>query len=436
MKNSSLKPKVAFIGAFLASALLLSACSGDEPVSTPVEQVSVSAKSDIRSVEEACDIAIAFLSADSDALQSRSVSDIDNVKVGYGTNSRNSTDTLFYSVNLSDNEGFVIVSAPKAAVPVLAYVEAGSYDPAETTDNPGFNLFIEKSKEYTTNASITIDTIDIKPYKKPYTVVREAKPRLKVEWGQSYPEGILCPNGLCGCDQTAMAQVFSYFEQPTSIELTYPGHDVDRVQLNWSEIKKHRVSCYNEFFSLRTHMENCNATQESHNALAYLCRELGHRNNAEYKDNNGFPETYTLTDAVYSLYKTLLPSKTFTPFTSFSATYFNRLISNMKTYGAVAIFRGSTDQDKGHSWICDGGKHYEYHTQAILLNGKEDIRNTYYFHFNWGECGDSNGYFLGDVYDPDQVLQEDEIPAPVNPTLPLSISRSGYSKDVHFYMIY
>ena len=434
---------MAFIGAFLASALLLSACSGDEPVSTPIEPVSVSAKSDIRSVEEACDIAIAFLSADSDAPQSRSASDIDNVKVGYGTNSRNSTDTLFYSVNLSDNEGFVIVSAPKAAVPVLAYVEAGSYDPAETTDNPGFNLFIEKSKEYTTNASFTIDTIDIKPYKKPYTVVREVRPRLKVEWGQSYPEGILCPNGLCGCEQTAMAQVFSYFEQPTSIELTYPGHDIDRVQLNWSEIKKHRVSCYNDFFSLRTHMENCNVTQESHNALAYLCRELGHRNNTDYKENNGLPSTSTLSAAAHLLFKALLPSKTVTAFTRFDTTYFNRLISDMSTYGAVAVFRGSEDEnenennDSGHAWVCDGGKHYEYHTQAFLLNGKEDIRNTYYFHFNWGECGDSNGYFLGDVYDPNQGLQENEIPEPVNPRLPIyPTSRSGYSNNVHFYMIY
>ena len=436
MKNSSPKTKMAFIGAFLDSALLLPACSGDEPVSTPVEPVSVSAKSDIRSVEEACDIAIAFLSADSDAPQSRSASDIDNVKVGYGTNSRNSTDTLFYSVNLSDNEGFVIVSAPKAAVPVLAYVEAGSYDPAETTDNPGFNLFIEKSKEYTTNASFTIDTIDIKPYKKPYTVVREARPRLKVEWGQSYPEGILCPNGLCGCDQTAMAQVFSYFEQPTSIELTYPGHDIDRVQLNWSEIKKHRVSCYNDFFSLRTHMENCDATQESHNALAYLCRELGHRNNADYQEIDGFPRTATQWNIANSLYIILLPSKTVTPVTPFNSTHFNTLITNMRSYGAVAHFRGKDSEYGGHGWLCDGGKHYEYHTQAFLLNGEEDIRNTYYFHFNWGECGDSNGYFLGDVYDTTKGLQEDEIPDPVNPCLPFPLSRSDFSTNVYYYMIY
>lgn len=436
MKNFSLKPKVAFIGAFLASALLLPACSGDEPVSTPVEPVS--AKSDIRSVEEACDIAIAFLSADSDAPQSRSASDIDNVKVGYGTNSRNSTDTLFYSVNLSDNEGFVIVSAPKAAVPVLAYVEAGSYDPAETTDNPGFNLFIEKSKEYTTNASITIDTIDIKPYKKPYTVVREARPRLKVEWGQYYPEGTLCSNGLCGCVQTAMAQVFSYFEEPTSIELTYPGHDIDRVQLNWSEIKKHRVSCKNNIDSVRTHLEDCEATEQSHKALAYLCRELGHRNHAEYKtlEKDGILRTSAYSIDANQLYKRLLPSRTVTAYTSFGSTYFNTLISNMSSYGAVAHFRGKDSQNKGHAWICDGGKHYEYHTRAFLLNGQEDVRNTYYFHFNWGWNGDSTGYFLGDVYDTTKGLKENEIPAPVNPCLPYPLSRNDYSTDVYFYMIY
>ncbi len=442
MKNYSLKIKMAFSVASLAFLLFLGACSSDEPMLTQSEALPA-VKSSIRSVEDACDIAIAFLSADTETPQSRSIADIENVKVGYSNNSRNSADTLFYSVNLSNAGGFVLVSAPKSAEPVLAYVEAGSYDPAETSDNPGFNLFIEKSKEYINYASAFGITLpgdgDIEPIMKPYTIVRSADPKLRVKWGQSYPEGLYCPNGLSGCVQTAMAQIFSYFEEPKSIELTYPGHDIGRVELNWSEIKKHLTSCNNDFFSLREHLESCEATDESHKALAYLCRELGYRNNAQYLtwEKDGVLGTSAYSETANSLYKKLLPSRSVTAFSSFGSSCFDNLILTMKSNKAVAHFRGSDiSGDGGHAWVCEGGRHYEYHTQAILLNGKEDVRNTYYFYFNWGWDGDYNGYFLGGVYDKSQGIQESEIPDPKNPLYPRSRSRSDYSKDVYYYMIY
>ncbi len=439
MKKSSLKAKMAFIVASVAFILPMAGCSSDEPTLTPSEPSSV--KSDIRSVEDACNIAIAFLSADSDAPQSRSISDIENVKVGYSNNSRNSVDTLFYSVNLSDDGGFVLVSAPKAAEPVLAYVEAGSYDPAETSNNPGFNLFIEKSMAYTTYASAFGSSLPLEPIPidKPYTIVRKADPKLQVEWGQSYPEGLYCSNGLSGCVQTAMAQILSYFEEPSSIELTYPGHDIGRVELNWSEIKKHRTSCNNDFFSLREHLENCEATDESHKALAYLCRELGHRNNAQYLtwEKDGALGTSASSEVANSLYKILLPSRNVMGYKPFNYTCFNNLILNMVSAKAVAHFRGSNYSGGGHAWVCEGGRHYEYHTACYFTNGEEDVRNTYYFYFNWGLDGDFNGYFLGDVYDPSQAISEEDLPPIPNDLLPFKpINRSGYSKDVYYYMIY
>ena len=435
MKQSCLKSAIAAIVAF--SLITLSACSSNEPTvsSTP----HTSEKSDIRSVEDACNIALAFLEAGNDISASRSEDAIANVKIGYGASSRSgAADTLFYSVNLANDGGFVLVSAPTAAEPVLAFVENGSYDPAQPSDNPGFNMFIEKSKEY-------ISISSIKPgssggpviVKKPYTLVRDVEPKLKVEWGQDFPEGIFCSNGLSGCVQTAMAMILSYFEQPTSIELTYPGHPINNLELNWPDIKKHKTSCYNFPFLTQPHLENCNATKESHNALGHLCRELGHRNNADYKtlEKDGRLATSAYDINAHSLFKDLLPTKTITNLYPFSSQNFSTLISSMNSNNAIAYFRGEEkidDKNYGHAWVCEGGRHYEYHTEIYFANGEEDVRNTFYFYFNWGWNGDSNGYFLGDVYDTTKGLKEEDLP-------PYGIhfsSRANFTELIYYFTIY
>ena len=428
MKQSCLKFAIAAIGAF--SLITLSACSSEEPAvsSTP----PTSEKSDIRSVEDACNIALAFLEAGNDISASRSEDAIANVKIGYGATSRSgAADTLFYSVNLANDGGFVLVSAPTAAEPVLAYVENGSYDPAQPSDNPGFNLFIEKSKEYTSLANtvtaiggpITVD--------KPYSIVRHAEPSLKVNWGQEFPEGMFCPNGISGCVQTAMAQILSYFEQPTKLELTYPERDRDLVVLNWTEIKKHINSCSDSLEAINIHIQNCEASEESHKSLAYLCRELGYRNNADYDKS----VTGALSSDANSVYKELLPTRTVTDYSPFNSSCFDNLISKMVSHKAVAHFRGRGKTFEGaHAWVCEGGRHYEHHTRILYANGEEYIKNEYYFYFNWGKDGERNGYFLGDVYDPSKALQKEDLPPTLDGFTPFS--RSGYSENVHYYMIY
>lgn len=433
MFKSCLKVAAATLGAF--SLISLSACSSEEPAvsSTP----STSEKSDIRSVEDACNIALAFLEAGNDISASRSEDAIANVKIGYGATSRSgAADTLFYSVNLANDGGFVLVSAPTSAEPVLAYVENGSYDPAQTTDNPGFNMFMEKAKEYISISSVEPGSPGGPVIvKKPYTLVRDAKPKVNVGWGQRFPEGTLCPNGKSGCVQTAMAMILSYFQQPTAINLTYPERDRDIVNLNWAEIKKHTISPDNEF-DYNNHLDKCEASEENHKALAYLCRELGHRNNATYKtlEKDGKIATVAFDPDAYSLFKTLLPGRKLSRYEFFNSNYFDDLISNLTTNSAVAYFSGVDNASGGHVWVCGGGRHYEYHTEMYFANGEEDVRNTYYFFFNWGSYGYGDGYFLGDVYNPDKSLQEDELPPTTNLIIPMS--RANFSERVHFFMIY
>ncbi len=427
MFKSCLKSALATLGALFL--ITLSACSSEEPAVSSTPPTSV--KSDIRSVEDACNIALAFLEAGNDISASRSEGVIANVKIGYGATSRSgAADTLFYSVNLANDGGFVLVSAPTAAEPVLAYVENGSYDPAQTTDNPGFNMFIEKSKEYTSLAA-AIGPGEGVPVKLPYyKIIKNVAPQLKVEWGQQYPEGIFCSNGYSGCVQTAMVQILSYLEQPTSIQLTYPECDRTFINLNWEEIKKHKVS-YSDPSLYNTHLLTCDASEENHRALSYLCRELGYRNRANYwPDSAG---TGTSIEPAHSLFKTLLPTKNISENSEFDSNNFDILMSKMTSNHAVAFFSGLNEVNvrDGHAWVCEGGRHYEYHTEIYFANGEEDVRDVYYFYFNWGNNGKKNGYCLGNVYDPNKTLKESELP---RPTLPLS--RANYSDFVHYFTIY
>ena len=107
--------------------------------------------------------------------------------------------------------------------------------------------------------------------------------KVNVKWGQRYPEGYFCPNKISGCVQTAMAQIMSYLKLPTSISLTYPERDMDLQVLDWDAITLHKQSINGFIINEESnHLASCEASLESHMALARLCRELGHRNSATY----------------------------------------------------------------------------------------------------------------------------------------------------------
>ena len=72
---------------------------------------------------------------------------------------------------------------------------------------------------------------------------------------------------MCGCVQTATAQVMSYLEKPTSITLTYPNRDKNVETIDWSKLKQHKKSSFNCW--------DCPLTNEEHLVLARLCRQIG-----------------------------------------------------------------------------------------------------------------------------------------------------------------
>lgn len=417
--------------------MLASGCSHDEPKEEPVLDFS-SIKGKIRTPEQASSIALAFLNASCGA-ESRTTPSVKNVETIYDTGSRGEVLPLIYAVNLEDEEGYVLISTALGIQPVLAYIDEGNYAASSDVENPGFAYFMQQSKEYVASAlgsggTPGGDTFDTLIVKRPYSIYMEAKPKLEVRWGQNAPEGTECPNGTCGCVQTAMAQILSYFELPQTIKITYKLLLNPEITLDWKKIKKHKQSFPFDIW-LSVYDRDC---EGQHYVLAQLCRELGKRNNAIYYDppqGSLIGSTGANSESAYNLFKTLLPTKSLSEFKTFGSGNFKTLISLMANSGAIAYFRGQTEEDGGgHAWVCEGGRIYEYHTAVILDNGEEDVRTESYFYFNWGQNGSENGYFYGGVYDTTQGKSEDELPTPYAP-LPVK-SRSDFKYKVKYFTLH
>lgn len=410
-----------FLAAMVAGASLAS-CSNEEPVAPETEIASVSSKSSTLSPEQAVDIAAQVHGIFRPNQVSSRSTDFSVMPITKHASRSAASDTLMYVVGYGEGEGFSVISASTETPPILGYIESGNYYDIETVENPGFSLFMNAAASYVDATKTASDfnasfNPGLLPAFREWTVhYHDSIPaRLDVQWGQDYPEGVFCPNKVSGCVQTALAQVFSYFEYPKSINLTYL--DNRNLSLNWEQIKMHKQSEYYEnpeFYSL--HSYHCPATSETHETLSHLLRELGHRNNALYLfgDSSKYNKTLAKISASRATAFNLIPTD------QLSVSFINSYSSTMNLInhladGGLIIMRGETDNGDGHEWVADGGiriGRIEYRTSyATDLDGNPVTTKKEYLdlliHFNWGWNGNCNGYFEPEVFNVDAAKYSD-----------------------------
>ncbi len=263
-------------------------------------------------------------------------------------------DTLLYIVNYDDTQGFAVISAPQNVEPVIAVVEKGDFAEGILSDESAFSFFIDAAVDYIQSSSACNvspqGNIVITPgsYDKYKLVYDKVEPKLIVEWGQNFPEGYYCPNKICGCVQTAVAQILSFYELPTTIELTYKDCDKSVQLLDWASIKKHVTSQRWDEIPNNAHLTECPASVESHYVLARLCRQLGELNIADYRfptATGAFPEDAQLT------LEELLPSKYVSKLTRYDKETMFAAVKD----GIVYIGGEDVIANAGHAWVADGG---------------------------------------------------------------------------------
>lgn len=374
--------KLHYLIPVLLAAMLLGCSETETPQPAPEESTSA-----YRSEQEAMEVALTLPSIFEEN-ESRATKTCASV-VKVANPSRDDEKTLIYAVNYADGEGYALIPAAKNALDVLAYVEDGSYD--ENSTNPGLALFMDAAHSYL-DALPDGTTIGTLPANRPITTTESIMTRTYTLWGQRYPEGIYCPNGISGCVQTAQAIILAYQASLSYIALTYDGKDKSIQQLDWAAINKHTKSTTPSNKHKHILLE-CDADEEVHKAIGRLCRQLGHQNNASYNTSS----TGAFSEFGRRQLSSMLPGKV-TEFISFKTG--GELYNYLKSSQCLAYMRG-TSEDGGHAWVCDGAQWVHTVSNMPLIDGKIETieKDDYYYHYNWGWCGKDNGYFADGVFD-------------------------------------
>lgn len=334
------------------------------------------------------------------------------------SSTRANNDTVAYAVEYGNDKGFAIIAARHDVEPLLALIDNGGFLDEETSKNSNFQLTLQQTLKYASEPSPSFISLtsDVPPHPETtpgYYDTIQPKPKkdpiLKVAWGQHWPEGIFCPNKLCGCGPTAVAQILSALRVPLTINYNFPEADIDSEVIDWNDLRSHSQSCYNESECIYNQL--CPLSFDKHITLGRICRQIGYDINATYfsspiKQTSSYPsdninEIQRLSGKnAIKLYDT---SRLYTQF----------------TLGNKIAFTYGYGNDGGHAWVTDGiwevGLTIIFRGEATVVDPTQPPtlastvikQSSKYFHFNWGWNGNCNGYFLKDIFDPQDAYSYD-----------------------------
>lgn len=278
--------------------------------------------------------------------------------------------------------GFVIVAADDQANPIIGY---SLTNPAvKNIDNPVvISRFNRYAKQITYAAKAKLNSKEVK---EEWKLILEGKvskgikgggPLLETAWDQSPYYNQLCPTGTpTGCVATAMSQIMRYHNWPVSgngnHKYTHPTYGVQSADFsattyNWAEMPN---------------FLNENSSSSEKIAIATLCYHAGVSVNMNYSEDGSGAFSQ---DVLYALTSYFKYNPTTINIVSFDINQQTAWINQVKAEideGRPVYYSGSSDNDGGHAWICDG------YDDADKL------------HINWGWGGYYNGYFAANAMKP------------------------------------
>lgn len=378
----------------------------------------------IRTESEAAKIAV--MATVRDCLHTRNsdfktVSSVVPITLG---NTRSASDTVIYAVQFDNDEGFALISARRDVEPLLAIVDEGSIDSEKTRSNMAFNEALQRTAEYASKPSswflsLTDDDTP-RPQLRPgyYDTIlprQREEPLVKVRWGQRWPEGIYCPNGIGGCGPVAAVQILSTMNMPKEISYFFPEMDISSETINWPLLKTHSESCSSADYCIN--YKGCELSAEEHKTLGRLVRQIGVQAEAEYLFGENIATSTTASKVVETI--GTLSGKSVISQGNTAITLYNSLAGI--AHGSrkrVAYVRGEDNVAGGHAWVADGtweiGLMVKYWNLGAVDGGAlvgmvpTVIRDfARYLHFNWGWNGNCNGYFLVNIFGPDNAYKYD-----------------------------
>ncbi|MCD8387346.1 MAG: C10 family peptidase [Bacteroidales bacterium] len=277
-----------------------------------------------------------------------------------------------YVFGNGDN-GYVVLSADDAALPVLGFSDSGTFDPAQMPDAMRYWLdmyateiaYARANGYAAASASRANDWAAISPL-------------CSTLWDQGEPYNDLCPssNGVhayTGCVATAMAQMMKYHQYPSVGTGTLTNTSLSQTTIvNLADYPFQWDQMLNSY--------GRNATEAQKNAVAELMLCCGMSVDMNYGLDSSGTTTNVMPTALINNFNydknCHLMTRDYYTATEWETAVYNEI----KNVGPV-VYAGVTANSEGHCFIADGYK-----------DG--------YFHFNWGWGGVSDGYYLLTALDP------------------------------------
>lgn len=300
-------------------------------------------------------------------------------------------DPMYYIINYSENAGFVILSADRRCMPVLAFSETGSFNKenafggladwmertvdyvemmkADTSTLIPFNRKLWEGLDLQKAPDPDLDPIDPENPQETDPVISEIEPLLETQWGQGCGYNSQCPTvssgGDCGhawagCPTIAVAQIMRYKQHPSSY--------------NWGT------------------MLNTASTNET----ARLIRDIGDAISVHWGGDGTGLDPGEQEDNIPSALRNTFGYSSSVQYIDYFGNH-DRVVQELKWRSPVYMRGGEKKYwaglipyyGGGHAWVCDGYRKYQYPTHSYL-----------YLHMNWGWSGISNAFFAFNNFNP------------------------------------
>ncbi len=299
------------------------------------------------------------------------------------------------TTTLTEEKGFVIVSANKAVEPILGYSNNSKIHENPAERSPEFTYWMnEYEKQITDIIELDIkadNTISEKwqrlekgeKYNAPSKSAGMAvNPLMTTKWDQGNPYNAQCPSSffggtaVTGCVATAMAQVMKYHNHPPQGEgyHSYNSNqygtlsaDYGATTYGWNSMTNQPQSSNSAIAKLMYHCGvSVNMNYSPQSSGAYVI-ESDAQNCSEKAFKEYFGYDATTLDGVRRQ--------------SYSNTQWTNLIRGEVEANRPVLYAGFGNGG-GHAFVCDG------------------VDNSNFFHFNWGWGGYEDGYFQLDALNP------------------------------------
>ena len=286
------------------------------------------------------------------------------------------TDNAAYYVFTGNQGGYVIVAGDDRAPAVLGYSDNGTFDSQNMPEAmqymlEGYAAQIEALATYAKPAH-------------PLTSAPAIRPLVNAAWSQNNPYNILLPfisatkHAYAGCVATAMAQVLYYWQWPASTTQPIPAYQTETLKIDMPELP---VTTF-EWDLMQSTYQTTDTLSEAALAAAKLTLYCAQAVEMNFKTSSSGATSGRIPLRLATYFDYDAGAHFVSRYNYTTQGWADALYAEIAA-GRPVIYSGSK-ASSGHAFICDG---YDG-------NGM--------FHINWGWNGQSNGYFLLNVLNPDE----------------------------------